>query len=124
MVRLVQSWTRTNEILEAYNKAGMKNDLLFRVCGEIEEAICILVGEGGEDLEKTTTHIALTSPIISEERRVKLLMSRFRVSYPGAPALLAFSDEPMEEIVRKNGGYCPATGYVAPRETPEGEWKP
>ena len=78
LLRMVRAWTRTNKVLEAYKRAGMDSSVLFRVCAEIEEAICILVGEAEMDLEETVTHMVLTVPYLTEDRRVSILLSKYK----------------------------------------------
>ena len=106
LLRLVRAWTRTNKVLEAYKRAGMDSSVLFRVCAEIEEAICILVGEAEKDLEETVTHMVLTVQYLTEERRVSILMSKYKVNVVGEAELPAphFTD-PADDHLYK--GYRP-----------------
>lgn len=126
LLRLVRSWTKTNKALESFVNVGMDSNLLFQVCGEIEEAICILVGEADKDLEDTVTHTALTAPILTEDRRVYLLMAiREKNMNTDSKPRKFMTPEEMKNMVVKNGGYLSGIGFVPPKdveETPEGEW--
>lgn len=110
LLRLVRAWIRTNRVLEAYIKVNVDSNLLFQTCGEIEEAICLLVGEAEKDLEESVTHVALTAPFISDDRRVEILMGKYRENHPVMPAPFFFSRDEMRESVKQNGGYL----YEAP----------
>ena len=114
LLRLIRAWTRSNTLLEAYTKANLDSNMLFQTCGEIEEAICILVGEADEDLENSVTHTALTAPVLSEDRRVSMLIGKYEESHPAMPAPHLYSRDDMRKNVKKNGGYL--------YETPEGGW--
>lgn len=114
LLRLVRAWTRTNKVLDAYIKTGLDSNMLFHICGEIEETISILVGEREKDLEDSVTHTALTAPVLSEKRRVEMLMNQYEEAHPDMPAPRLMTREQMKQSVKKNGGYlC---------ETPEGGW--
>jgi len=112
LLRLVRAWTRTNTVLEAYIKVNLDSNMLFQTCGEIEESISILVGEAEKDLEDTVTHVALTAPILTEERRVEMLMAKYRENHPEMPAPHFFDRNDMRNSVKQNGGYL--------YETPKG----
>ena len=88
--------------------------LCSQTCGEIEESICILVGEADKDLEETVTHLALTAPFIKEDRRVEMLMAQYRENHPEMPAPHFYSREEMRNCMKQYGGYL--------YETPEGGW--
>ena len=114
LLRLVRAWIRTNKVLDAYINAELDSNLLFQTCGEIEETISILVGEREKDLNETVTHTALTAPVLSEDRRVEMLMAQYKESHPDMPAPHFVTREQIRKSVNKNGGYlC---------ETPEGGW--
>lgn len=110
LLRLVRAWTKTNTMLGSYLKVNLDSNPLFQTCGEIEESISILVGEADKDLEETVTHVALTAPIIKEDRRVDMLMAQYRESHPEMPAPRFFSRDEMRKSVKQNGGYL----YDAP----------
>ena len=114
LLRLVRAWVRTNTVLDAYMKTAGGNNMLEKTCGDMEEAICILLGERDKELEETVTHTALTAPYLSEERRVKMLMAKYEANHPAMPMPSVFEREDMKKSVKKNGGYL--------HETPEGGW--
>ena len=112
--QLVRAWTKTNKVLGAYVEAGLDSNMLFWVCGEIEQTLCILTGEADLDLEKTVTHAALTAPILSEDRRVKMLEAAYMEHHPAQPAPVIVRPDAIRNSVKQTGGYL--------HETPEGGW--
>lgn len=118
LLRLVRAWMNTNKMLDAYVKAGLDNNALFQVCGEIGEAICILIGEADADWEESKTYITLTAPYLTEERRVEMLMGVYEQNVM-QPAPRLFTREEMMENVKKNGGYMQEW---VDRKSPEGGW--
>ena len=114
LLRLVRAYTETNEMLEAYVKAGLESNKLFDICSRNCEAIEIFIGEPDADLESSVTHLALTVPLLNEEQRVDVLMHGYNVNHPNQPAPQIMETGAMRESVRQNGGYL--------YETPEGDW--
>jgi len=114
LLRLVRAYTETNEMLEAYVKAGLESNKLFDICSRICEAIEIMIGEPDADLESSVTYLALTVPLLNEEHRVALLMCGYNVNHPKQPAPQIMETGAMRESVQRNGGYL--------YETPEGDW--
>ena len=107
LLRMVRAWTRSNKVMEACRKAEMDCHILFRVCGEIEEAICILVGESEMDLEETITHTALSAPYLTEERRIAMLMAKYRESHPELPSPQFMDRDESPEETGLYAGYRP-----------------
>ena len=114
LLRLVRAWTETNEMLEAYVKANLDSNTLYRVCGEIGESIEILIGEADADWESSVTNMVLTAPLLTVDQRSDLLMCAYRVNNPAQPAPQIMEREDMRRCVEKSGGYL--------YETPEGDW--
>lgn len=112
MLRLIRSWTGADRMLKAYVNAGLDDNMLFQVCGQIGEAICILVGDADADWETSDVHAALISPYLSEERRLEIMMGIFEKNMVKQPAPHLFSREEMRNCVKRNGGYL--------YETPKG----
>lgn len=94
--------------------AGFLKDVLFEISGEKLDP--------KQDFERDSMTMALVRSKLADRDVADEInrMSEYR-KFEGACTL----DLLMENVVLKNGGYCPATGYVPPREvdeTPEGEW--
>lgn len=97
---------------------GKLADALFEMCGEEIRF--------DQDFEKDskTMKILLSEELADDEAANEFIRMAWENSRPEPPKNPWH--EPMKEQVRKNGGFCPATGYVPPKETdetPEGEWR-
>lgn len=94
--------------------AGFLKDVLFEISGEKLDP--------KQDFERDSMTMALirsklADMDVADEINRMSEYRKFEVCTWGLP---------IENMVQKNGGYCPATGYVPPREveeTPEGEWR-
>lgn len=94
--------------------AGFLKDVLFEISGEKLDP--------KQDFERDSMTMALVRSKLADRDVADEInrMSEYRKFEVCTWGL------PIENMVLKNGGYCPATGYVPPREveeTPEGEWR-
>lgn len=124
LLRLVTGAMKIKRIQESYVDVGLDDSKIFDAWSDIADAISHLIGEDVDEFENSVTHLALTAPILTNERRTELLWSVCKKSHAKAPSFLNPDD--MEKMVYANGGYSVTSGYVRPKavaETPEGEWE-
>ena len=117
LLRLVKAGRTAKTMQEAFVTVGLKDNALFDIYGNILDAIYAIVGERTETFEESVTHLAMTAPILTDERRMELLYSEYKKNYGIASQPAPYITEPreMKELFEKNGGYLL-------RETPEGDW--
>lgn len=104
LLRMIRAWQQTNRMLDAFIAAGLESKSLTVARDQIGEAVSIIIGEKDADWEDSVTYTALSAPILSEERRLKMLMAKMEESYR-MPGPHFFDREKMAESVKKNGGY-------------------
>ena len=116
LLRMVRAHRMIGEILDAYVKVGLDSHELFTSQGEITEAIYDLLGEHEKDFTDSITHIVMSAPYLTDERRTELLYFAYLGNHPEmpSPVINDMSPKDFKKSVKKNGGYC--------RSTPEGEW--
>ena len=112
LLRLVHAGLETKKMQEAYLTVGLDDNKLFDVYGSILDAIYNIVGEHTETFEESVTYISMTAPILTEERRWKMLVAEYAKRNPEQPQPYTFERKDMKELHEKNGGYM----------TPEGDW--
>ena len=97
---------------------GKLADALFTMSGEV-----IRFDQDFEKDSKTMKNL-LSNELTDDEAADEFIRMAWENSRPEPPKKTW--PEPMKDQVGKTGGYCPATGYVPPKEideTPEGEWR-
>ena len=112
LLRLVKTALYVEKLSEAYVKIENVDNPMTEIYGQIASAIYDIVGEETEEYTDSVTYMALTTPIITEERRTELLMTAYRRNHPSQPSPNLMSSDGMKELYERNGGYM----------TPEGEW--
>ena len=114
LLRLVRAARDSKRLQEAFLDVGMKDNMIFGIYSEVASAICTLIGEQDKNFEESVTSLAITTPLLTEDRRVEMLMAEYRKNHPSQPAPNIMGSDGMKELYEKNGGYL--------RETPEGDW--
>ena len=112
LLRMVRSGLEVKSLQETYLKVGLDDGPLFGVFGDICDAIYYLIGEHKEQFTDSLTYLVMNAPILSEERRVEMLMAEYRKNFPEQPGPSLMSSDGMKELYERNGGYM----------TPEGDW--
>ena len=110
-LRLVKAGLETKKLQEAYANAGIDDNMLMDVYGNILEAIYALLGEHTEEFADSVTHIVMTAPILSDERRAKMLYAEFKKNNC-QPSPNVIEPAEMRKMFKANGGFM----------TPEGDW--
>jgi hypothetical protein len=114
MKRMVRAALETKKMQEHYLSVGLDDSALFEIYGLILDAIYDLLGEHTDAFEEAVTSIVMSAPLLSEERRVKMLMAEWkRNNMPPLPSPTFVPKREMNELYQKNGGYM----------TPEGDWE-
>ena len=116
LLRMVKAYDEIGIILDAYLKVGLDSNRLFFAQGEVEEAIYELLGEHTEELNQSNTHIVLTAPIMTNERKAEILYSVWKENHPELcikqPKPNTIEPKEMRKMEMRNGGYM----------APEGDW--
>lgn len=112
VMKLVKAALSTKTIQEAYLTVGLNDNMLFDIYGNIIDALYKLTGEDTETLESSVTYLAITAPLLTEERRAEMLMAEYRKNHPEQPRPNTIEPDKMRNMVKQNGGYM----------TPEGDW--
>lgn len=116
LLRMVSAGKKIKRMQEAYLKAGLDDNVLFDAYGDICNAIYNLIGETTEEYKGSTTDIVMnTSPFVTVERMVEMLMAEYRRNHPEnavQPKPDIMDSDGMKELYERNGGYM----------TPEGDW--
>ena len=115
LLRLVKAGLSTKKMQEAYLTVGLDDNRLFEIYGNILDAVYDLIGEHTNTFEESVTHLAMTAPILTDDRRAELLMIEYRKNHPDQPFPLTMEPEEARQLFKENGGYLL-------RETPEGDW--
>ena len=114
IARFVSAGMKAKHLHEQYLHNDLNVDPPFEIWGEILSGLYDLIGEETETFEESVTHLAMTAPLLSEERRVKMLYSRYLKIHPEQPKPITFETIDVQKMYRHNGGYM--------YETPEGDW--
>lgn len=117
LLRMVKTAMFLKKMAEAYTTLGLDDNPHHEAFGDLVDAIYYIVGEHTEEFEKSVTWLAVTAPILTEERRAELLMSEYRKNHPegeAQPRPITCTAAELFKIFNENGGYM--------RETPEGDW--
>lgn len=116
ILRMINAYDQIGIILDAYLKVGLDSNRLFFAQGEVEEAIYELLGEHTEELSQSNTHIVLTAPIMTNERKAEILYSVWKENHPELcikqPKPNTIEPKEMLNMEMRNGGYM----------APEGDW--
>lgn len=116
LMRMVKAGRTIKRMQEAYLDVGLNDNKLFEAYGEICSAIYSLIGEKTEEYKDSVTDIVMnTSPFVTVERRVEMLMAEYRRNHPEnavQPKPDIMDSDGMKELYERNGGYM----------TPEGDW--
>ena len=122
LAKLVRIARQALEIVNTLNTANIRygRDQVFTVFddfyGNAADAIYALIGEHTETFEESVTYLVLNTPVLSEERRVQMLMEEYEKNHPeqiGMPKPNLISRDEFRNMARQCGGYM----------SPEGEWK-
>ena len=112
LLRMVRAGMKTKAMQEKYLEIGMDDQPWFDIWGDILDGIYFLIGEHTQTFEESTTYIVMDAPILSEERRVKMLYYEYEKNHPVQPKPHTYEVEELADMYRRNGGYM----------TPEGDW--
>lgn len=115
LLRMVRTALFLRKMAEAYSFIGLNDNPHHEAYGDIAEAIYSLVGEHVDEFNLSTTHVALTTPYLTDERRTELLWAEYSKNHPehvDQPKPLTISREEFSRLAENNGGYM----------TPEGDW--
>ena len=115
LLRMVRAARDSKRLQEAFLDVGLKDNMIFNIYGDIAEAIYKLIGEHTESIEESVTNLVLTTPLLTEDRRVEMLIAEYKKNHPVQPIPLTVEQEEMRKMFKENGGYLL-------RETPEGDW--
>ena len=118
MLKIVRAYRKTDEYMQSFVKAGVDNQQLFEIAGEIADAAFCLTGEKllpEDDFNTCTTYNALKAPGLHDDIRVRILMAEWRKNHAEQPKPRTMDREAFKASVMKNGGYM--------YERPEGDWK-
>lgn len=115
LLRMVKAGLETAEMQKNYLDVGLDDGPLFEIYGNILEGIYALIGEHTEEFSDSVTHLVMSVPYLTAERRAKMLMAEFRKNFPQAdiPAPMFVTEQERRDLFRKNGGYM----------SPEGDWQ-
>lgn len=117
LLRMVKTAMFLKKMAEAYTTLGLDDNPHHEAFGDLVDAIYYIVGEHTEEFEKSVTWLAVTAPILTEERRAELLMSEYRKNHPEGetqPRPITCTTAELFKMFNENGGYM--------HETPEGDW--
>lgn len=114
LLRMVRAATMTKEMADAYLKVGLDDNKLMSIYGEIAETIYGLIGEHTETYNESVTCLALTTPILTDERRTEILYSEWKKNHTELPKPNVCTTAEIFKMFNENGGYM--------HETPEGDW--
>ena len=81
---LLRDVKAARELLKASNAmeaCGYDNNPFFDNYATIADGIYYLIGEHTDTFEESVTYTALTAPILTDERRVELLLSVYRQNF-------------------------------------------
>jgi len=112
--RLVKAAMRAKAMQEHYLKVGVDDQPWFEIWGDILDGIYALIGEHTETFEESVTSITMSAPIISQERRTKILFAEYKKNHMIQPKPHTYEVNQIADMYRQNGGYR--------YETPEGDW--
>lgn len=107
-LHMVKSFRMIENMRKAYVTCGFNEDALAGVSGEMEEAIYCLTGEDlrvEQSFDQSNTHLILTAPYLSHERRTEMLMAEYRKNHPDQPKPNTMSQEEFMRYFKENGGY-------------------
>lgn len=115
-LRMVRTALFLKKMAEAYSVIGLNDNPHHEAYGDLAEAIYSLVGEHVDEFNLSATYVALTTPYLTDERRMELLWAEYVRNHPDMhvdqPKPLTISREEIRDMVNRNGGYM----------TPEGDW--
>ena len=114
LLRMVRAARDSKRLQEAFLDVGLKDNMIFNIYGNIAESIYKLIGEHTESIEESVTSLVLTTPLLTEDRRVEMLMAEYKKNNPVQPSPNTIDHDEMKKMYKQNGGYL--------RETPEGDW--
>lgn len=114
LLRMVRAGRKAERMLDAYLEVGLNENTINEVYGHILDAIYNLIGEHTNDIESSVTHLAMTTPLLTDDRRVEILMAEYRKNIVDQPSPNTIEPDKMREMTKANGGYL--------YETPEGDW--
>lgn len=112
LLRMVRAATKAKAMQEKYLEIGMDDQPWFDIWGEVLDAIYFLIGEHTQTFEESVTYIVMTAPILTDERRVKMLYAEYKKNFPDQPRPHTYEVEELADMYRRSGGYM----------TPEGDW--
>ena len=110
LLRMVRAGRSTKEMCDCFVQAGLDDNKLFEIYGEIADAIYGLLGERTQTYEESVTYIALTTPILTDERRAEMLYSEWKKNHASQPAPNTIEPDEMQKMTEENGGYMAPEG--------------
>lgn len=112
LLRMVRAGRKAERMLDAYVEVGLNENTINEIYGQILDGIYCLIGEKTSDFENSITHLAMTAPLLTEERRTEMLYAEYRKNNPVQPKPNTIERDEMIGMHQKNGGYI----------SPEGDW--
>ena len=116
ILRMVRSALSAKKMADAYLAIGWDDCKPHQIYGDLLDAIYSLIGETVDEFNLSITYVAMTAPFLSDERRVKLLMSEYEKNHKDVnieqPKPYFFSPEEMRKMKKNKDGY----------QSPEGDW--
>jgi hypothetical protein len=113
LLRMVRAGRKAERMQDAYVQVGLNDNMIHEIYGQILDGIYCLIGENTKSFEKSITYLAMTTPLLTDERRVEMLYAEYRKNNPEQPAPITVEPNEFREMAKKNG-------YLY--ETPEGDW--
>ena len=69
----------------------------------VADSIYKLIGEHTDTFEESITNLALTTPYLTIDRRVEMLMAEYRKNFPEQPKPITSENDKKSNMI----GYCP-----------------
>ena len=73
---------KLHKVMEA---CDYKDNPFWNNYATVADGIYKLIGEHTDTFEESITHLALTTPYLTNERRVEMLMAEYRKNFPEQP---------------------------------------
>jgi len=112
LLRMVRAAMKAKKMQEHYLKIGIDDQPWFEIWGDILDGIYHLIGERTDPFEESATYMVMHAPILSDERRAKMLYAEYKKHSPEQPRPNILQPGKFADMYKKSGGY----------QTPEGDW--
>lgn len=106
LLREVEAGRNLFNLHQAMDACGFADNPFWDNYAIVADGIYDLIGEHTETFEESVTHLALTAPFLTNERRTEMLYAEYKKNFPDQPSPVSYVGD-IQNTDRPAGSYPP-----------------